>query len=57
MCDERTPSPQLGDDLHDGVQELAPGERVERGDGLVEQQKVGPLRERQRQRDLGLLSS
>ena len=36
-------------------QEVPPGERVERGDGLVEQQQPGLLGQRQRQRHLGPL--
>ena len=45
----------VGDDLHHRLQELPPRERVERGDGLVEQQELRPLRERERERHLGLL--
>ena len=47
----------LRDDLHHRLQELAPRERVERGDRLVEQQQLGPLRERERERDLRLLAA
>ena len=56
MCEERmTVMPGLGDGLHHRLQELAPRERVERGDRLVEQQQLRPLRERERERDLRLL--
>ena len=47
----------LGDGLHEALQELASRERIQRGDRLVEQEQLGPLRERERQRDLRLLSS
>ena len=47
---------RLGNDLHHRVQELPPSKRIERGDGLVEEQELRSLRERQRERDLGLLS-
>ena len=36
---------RLGDGLHHRLEELAAGERVERGDRLVEQQQLGPLGE------------
>ena len=45
------------DRLHHRVQELAARERVERRHRLVEQQQLGPLRERERQRDLRLLAA
>ena len=61
---------QFGDEMrgqHDGQpadghrigqrgQELPPGERVERRDGLVEQQQPGPFGQRKRQRHLGSLA-
>ena len=49
--------PGLGDGLHHRLQELAPGERIERGDRLVEQQQLRPLGERERERDLRLLAA
>jgi hypothetical protein len=39
----------------EGGEKLAPGERIERGERLVEQQHPGPLGQRQAQRDLGSL--
>ena len=57
MCDESTTVTRLGDGLHHRLQELAPGERVERGDRLVEHEQLGPLGERERERDLGLLAA
>ena len=47
----------LGDDLHQAAQEVAPGDRVEARDRLVEDQQLGPLRDRQRQRQLGSLAA
>ena len=47
----------LGDGLHHRLQELAAGERVERGDRLVEQEQLRPLGERERERDLRLLAA
>lgn len=40
----------VGDGLHQRLEELRAGERVERGELLVEQQQHGPLRQRERQR-------
>ena len=41
MCEERiTVIPSLGDGLHQRLQELAAGERIERGDGLVQQEQL-----------------
>ena len=36
----------LGDRLHQDLQELAPGQRVEAGDGLVEDSSSGRLASR-----------
>jgi len=47
----------VGDGLHEGLHELPAGERVEAGQGLVQQQQLGALAQRQRQRDLGPLAS
>ena len=47
----------LGDDLHQALQELAPGQRVEAGDRLVEDEQLGPLRERQGEGELGPLAA
>ena len=47
----------LGDGLHQVLQELAAGERVEAGDRLVEDQQLGPLGHGQGQRELGALSA
>ncbi len=58
MCEETQHGhPGVDRSFHRRLQELTPRERVERGDGLVEDQKLWPLRERERQRDLRLLSS
>ena len=48
--------PAHGHRLGQRGQELPPGERVERRDGLVEQQQPGPFGQRQRQRHLGTLA-
>ena len=45
----------LGCELHQGLEELAPCERVEARDGLVEHEQLGPLCDRERQRELGAL--
>ena len=45
----------VGDERHQALQELAPGERVEAGHRLVEDQQLGPFRDGQGQRELGAL--
>ncbi len=59
MCDERTTviSPLARPTSITRVHELAPCQRIERGHGLVEDQQLGPLRERERERDLRLLAA
>ena len=47
----------LGDGLHQVLQELAPGERVEAGDRLVEDQQLGALGDAERQRQLRALAA
>ena len=47
----------VGDRGGQGGEEVPPGERVQRGDRLVEQQQPGPLGQGQRQRDLGPLAA
>ena len=47
----------LGDDLHQGLQELAAGQRVEAGDRLVEDQQLGSLRHGEGQGELGPLAA
>ena len=47
----------LGDRLHQHLQELASGQRVEAGDRLVEDQQLGSLREPEGQRELGALAA
>ncbi len=47
----------LGDDLHEALQELAPGERVEAGHRLVEEEELGPFRDRQGEGELGSLAA
>ena len=47
----------LGDDLHQALQELTPGERIEGGDGFVEDEQFGALGDRHGERDLGALAS
>lgn len=47
----------LGDGLHQVLQELTPGQRVERGDGLVEDQQLGAFRDAERQCELGALTA
>jgi len=42
----------LGGELHQGLEELAPCERVEARYGLVEHEQLGPFRDRERQREL-----
>jgi hypothetical protein len=45
----------LGDRLHQALEELAPGQRVQAGDRLVEEEKLGPLGECQGEGELGPL--
>ena len=47
----------LGHDLHQALEELAPGQRVEARHRLVEDEELGPLGDRDRQRQLGALAS
>ena len=47
----------LGDRLHQHLQELAPGQRVEAGDRLVEDQQLGALGEAEGERELGALAA
>ena len=47
--------PVFGDDLHQAAEKVAPGNRVETRDRLVQDQQLGPLRDRERQRQLGSL--
>ena len=47
--------PVLGRVLHEHLQELAAGQRIEVGHRLVEQQQVRALAEGERERDLGPL--
>ena len=47
----------LGDRLHQALQELAPGQRVEAGDRLVEEQQLRPLGQAEGQRELGPLAA
>ena len=47
----------LGDGLHQVLQELAAGQRVEAGHRLVEDQQLGPLGDGQGQRELGPLAA
>ena len=42
----------LGGELHQALEELAACERVEARDGLVEHEQLGPLCDRERQREL-----
>src|SRR5207253_694911 len=49
--------PAVRHGFHQRLEKLAARERVERRDGLVEEQKLRPLRERERQRDLRLLTT
>ena len=49
--------PVLGHDLHQALQELAAGERIEAGDRLVEDQQLGALGHGQGQRELRPLSA
>ena len=43
----------LGDDLHQALQELAPGERVKAGHRLIEEDDLGPFRDRHGEGELG----
>ena len=47
----------LGGELHQALQELAARERVEARDRLVEHEQLGPLGDRERQRELGALAA
>ena len=57
MCDERTTViPVSATTDMTRLHELAAGERIERGDRLVENQKLRPFRQREGERDLRLLA-
>ena len=47
----------LGDRLHQVLQELPAGQRVEGGDRLVEQQQLGPFGDAEGERELGALAA
>ena len=47
----------LGDRLHQVLEELAPGQRIERRDRLVEDQQLGPLGQPERERELRALTA
>ena len=47
--------PALRDRLEYRLEELAPRKRIKRGDRLVEEEQLRPLRERERERDLRAL--
>ena len=47
----------LGDELHQALQELAPGQRVQAGDGFVQDEQLGPLGDGQGQGELGALAA
>ena len=55
MRGEHDADPVLGDGLHQALQEFPPGERVQAGDRLVEQQQLGPLGDREGQGEPGPL--
>ena len=57
MRGEDDAHPMLGDDFHQAAQEVASGDRVEARDWLVQDQQLGSLRDRQRQRELGSLTT
>ena len=57
MRREQHRQPLFRDGLHQPLQELASGERVERCDRLVEHEQLRPLGERERERELRLLAS
>jgi hypothetical protein len=45
----------LGDRLHEGLMELAPGEWVEAGHRLIENKQIGALRDGKSESQLGAL--
>ena len=47
----------LGDRLHQYLEELASGQRIEARDRLVQDQQLGPLRQPERQGELGSLTA
>ena len=57
MRGQHDADPVLGDDLHEALEELAPGERVEARHRLVEEEELGSLRDGQRERELGPLAT
>ena len=57
MRGEHHAHPLLGDGLHQILQELAPGQRVEARHGLVEDQQLGSLGDRQGEGELGPLAA
>jgi hypothetical protein len=47
----------IGNRLHENLKKLAPSEGIEARDGLVEEKKVGPLGDGEREGELGALTS
>ena len=57
MRGEHDAHPAFGHGLHEAPQELPPGQGVETGDRLIEQQKLGALGHGQGEGELGPLPS
>ena len=57
MRGEHHADPLLGDDLHQALQELPAGERVQAGHRLVEQEQLGPFGDGQGEGQLGPLAA
>ena len=57
MGGEHHADPVLGDHLHEHLEELAPGQGVQAGHRLVEEEELGPLGDGQREGQLGPLAA
>ena len=56
-CEESTTSASVGDELHQALQEVAPGQRVQARDRLVEKEQLRPLGDGERERELRALAA
>jgi hypothetical protein len=54
---EHDADPLRGDNFHEAAKELAPRKRVEAREGLVEDEGLGSLRDRQSEGELGTLAA
>ncbi len=57
MRGEHHADPVFGDDLHEHLEELAPGQGIQAGHRLVEQEELGSFGDGQREGELGPLAT